>query len=63
MTFLSRADLKARGIPCSRKTTIRAEKEGRFPKCIKLRGRNAWVKEEIDAWQRARMAEREVPAP
>jgi predicted DNA-binding transcriptional regulator AlpA len=61
--FLNRAGLKARGIPCDRHTTIKHAKAGTFPKPVKISGRNFWLKDEIDAWQQALLAERDgVPA-
>lgn len=57
--FLSRADLEARGIPASRATLWRRVKAGTFPPPVKLGSRrNGWPADEIDAWQKARLAER-----
>ena len=51
MRVLSYKDLKERGIPWTRVHVNRMEKNGRFPRRIKL-GPNtvAWPEEKIDAW-------------
>lgn len=51
----------AKGIGYTRVHLARLIQAGRFPKPVNLgRNRIAWVEEEIDAWIRDRMAEREA---
>ena len=59
MRFLLRSDLKARGIPFTNKHLLKLEADGKFPKRVKLGEQtNAWVEEEIDAYQAALVAAR-----
>lgn len=52
--FLSRADLRERGILFSAVTLWRRARAGTFPKPVKISAsRNAWPEDEIDAWQQA----------
>ena len=58
MRFLRFKDLRAvKGIPFSRMHVWRLEREGRFPRNVKI-GVNtvAWVEAEIDAWMSARVS-------
>ena len=58
--LLDRKDLRDRGIRWSRQHLDRMVKFGGFPKPVKLGpGTNAWLEHEIDAWIKARAAERE----
>jgi predicted DNA-binding transcriptional regulator AlpA len=52
-------DLKSLGHPFSKAHTYRLIAVGEFPPPVKL-GKNtsAWLEEEIDAWQEARIAAR-----
>jgi prophage regulatory protein len=63
MKFLNDTDLRARGINFSRQHRDRLIKAGRFPKPVKpgtgATGANAWVETEIEAYQKARIAERD----
>ncbi len=48
-------------VPYSHAHLYRLEEKGLFPKRIKLgRHRVGWVEEEIEAWLKARMAERDA---
>jgi prophage regulatory protein len=59
MKFLLRRDLKSRGIPFTNKHLLKLEREGRFPKRVKLGDQtSAWVEEEVDAYQQALAAAR-----
>jgi predicted DNA-binding transcriptional regulator AlpA len=61
--LLSSADLKAEGIPYTNDHIRRLVKQERFPRPVKLNGPfspNAWLKHEIDAWKKARVAERDA---
>ena len=53
-----------KGINYSRVHIDRLEKDGLFPRRIKL-GQNAvaWFEDELDAWLEARRAERDAKAP
>jgi prophage regulatory protein len=48
-------------VGCSPMTLWRKERDGEFPKRVKI-GKNAvaWVAEEVDAWIAARVAERDA---
>ena len=61
MRFLYPEDLHARGIRYSRQHLHRLIKAGIFPAPVKpgSGGLNAWIEEEIDAYQRARIAARD----
>jgi prophage regulatory protein len=63
--LLLRDDLIARGISYSNMHLCRLEKAGRFPKRVRPTDRTvAWVEEEIEAWLKSRIAERDMaPAP
>ena len=37
-------------VPASKMTLWRWEKEGRFPKRVKINGRNFWVEAEVDEY-------------
>lgn len=57
--FLSRAELKALGIPGSNVTWLRNEQRGRFPRRIRIGGtRVCWDRAEILTWIEERRAER-----
>jgi prophage regulatory protein len=61
MRFLSDADLRERGIKFSRQHRDRLIKAGKFPKPVKPGGGvNAWVEDEIDAYQKRVIAERDA---
>jgi prophage regulatory protein len=64
MRLLDYDDLAAKGIRYSRCHLWRLIKAGRFPKPVKLGdgARNAWVEMEIDAFIKARIAERDQAA-
>jgi prophage regulatory protein len=58
--LLSYEDLKARGVDYSKSQLYRLWHAGKFPRPIKLSAvRQAWCADEIDAWIRARVAERD----
>ena len=55
----TRADLKRMGIKVSNTTKLRWEKQGRFPRRIKMGGTTvAWFMSEIEEWLAERAAER-----
>jgi prophage regulatory protein len=57
--ILGHGDLPVRGIRFSRTHLIRLERQGLFPKRIKLSpGRVGWLKSEIDRWVMQRGADR-----
>jgi prophage regulatory protein len=60
--LLDSDDLWAGGIRFSRQHLYRLIQAGRFPKPIKLGsgGRNAWIADEINAWIKARISERDA---
>jgi prophage regulatory protein len=59
--FLLRGDLKARGIKFSNVHLIRLERAGAFPRRVRLGGVTvAWLADEIEQWQAARIAAREA---
>lgn len=48
-------------VPYSKVHLWRLEKVGKFPKRVKVgAGRVAWVAEEVDAWVKERVAQRDV---
>lgn len=54
------AGLKERGIKLSPRQLHRKQKAGTFPKAVKVGEQTkAWVADEIDAWVKARIEERE----
>jgi len=60
MKILDRADLEARGIKYSASQLYRKEREGTFPRAVRLSGvRKGWAENEIDDWIAARFAERD----
>jgi prophage regulatory protein len=62
--LLSLDDLHARGVNLRADQLARLEREGRFPKRVRLSAyRHVWLESEIADWLAARVAEREaVPA-
>jgi prophage regulatory protein len=65
MRLLPFEDLKRKkGIPYARAHIWRLEREGKFPKHLRLGkgGRNAWVEDEIDAYVAKLIAERDEEA-
>lgn len=57
--ILTRADLRALGIPFSNSHLLRLEFLGRFPRRLRLAGSTvAWDREEVVQWIKARKAER-----
>ncbi|WP_105438482.1 AlpA family transcriptional regulator [Neorhizobium sp. T25_13] len=63
VNLLSADDLKAKGIRLSKSQRNVLIKQGSFPPPIKIGGRLvAWSEPEIEAWLRARMAERDGAA-
>jgi prophage regulatory protein len=63
MKFIDRAGLEARGIHLSISQLRRNMQAGKFPKQVKIsEHRLAWVESEIEAWQAARMSERNEQA-
>jgi len=59
MKLLDRADLEVLGIKYSASQLYRKEREGTFPRSVKLSGvRKAWPADEIERWIKARIAER-----
>lgn len=63
MQLLDYDALKNKGVTYSKTQLWRLAKAGTFPKPIKVgAARNAWVESEIDAWIKARMAERDSAA-
>jgi len=52
-------------VPYSRQHVARLEKEGRFPKRVRLgdspRGRVGWIEGEIDQWLQSRIDRRDEP--
>lgn len=60
MKLLDRNGLKEKGVRYSKFHLWRLEKEGRFPKAIKIGGgRKAWIESEVDDYIRARIAVRD----
>ena len=60
MRLLDDDDLTAKGVkPESKTQRWRLIKSGAFPKPIKCGARNCWLESEIDAWIKARVAERD----
>lgn len=60
MRVLSYADLKSKGIPFSKVWLGKLIKDGKFPRPLRLgENRVAFVESEIDAWLKARAAERD----
>lgn len=58
-TLVTRDDLKRLGIHVSNTTTLRWEKQGRFPRRIKMGGTTvAWFMSEIEEWLAERSEER-----
>lgn len=62
MRFLTRDDLKERGIRYSNKHLITLEQAGLFPRRVRQGGGKfvSWVEDEIDEYQRARVAARDA---
>jgi prophage regulatory protein len=62
MKLLSQRDLKPlKGIEYSETQIWRKERDGSFPKSIRIgTNRKAWLESEIDAWIKARVAERDA---
>lgn len=62
MRLISFEELGPRkGVTYSRPHIWRREREGTFPRRVKLGGnRVAWIEDEIDAWVEARIAERDA---
>lgn len=59
MKFITRDDLKARGIHWSNKHLLEMEKAGRFPRRMYLSEKTvAWISDEIDAFQAEKAAGR-----
>lgn len=59
LDLVSRKDLKAMGVNYSNPHLIALEREGRFPKRVMLSpARVAWLRCEIHAWVRERVARR-----
>jgi prophage regulatory protein len=59
MSFLSYDALVGRGIDLSKTTLWRLERDGKFPKRVRVSpGRVAWVADEIDAYLAERVADR-----
>lgn len=57
--LLTREDLAVRGIPFSNKHLLFLEREGRFPKRVRLGHSTVfWVADEIDAYVAGRLAAR-----
>jgi predicted DNA-binding transcriptional regulator AlpA len=50
--LLNRRDIR-RIIPKSDMTIYRWEREGKFPRCLKINSRSYWRKSEVREWQRA----------
>lgn len=62
MNLLDYKALRERGIRYSPAHLWRLWNAGQFPRPMKLsRSRNAWLESEIDAWIKARVAERDAP--
>lgn len=58
-TLATRDDLKRMGITVSNTTTLRWEKQGRFPRRIRMGGTTvAWFMSEIKEWLAERSEER-----
>jgi prophage regulatory protein len=64
MKLLAYDDLKSKGIPYSKIQLWRLEKDGRFPKRVRLGGgaRYAWSEREIDNWIADRIRDRDAVA-
>ena len=59
MKFITRDDLKARGIHWSNKHLLEMERAGRFPRRMYLSAKTvAWISSEIDEFQEAKAAGR-----
>lgn len=60
MKFLLRPDLKNRGIKFCNKHLLDLERQGKFPRRTYIGEKTpAWTEPEVDAWQAARLAERD----
>lgn len=46
-------------VPVSRGTIWRWHRAGKFPRPVRIGGRAAWVRSEVDAWIDARKGERQ----
>jgi prophage regulatory protein len=64
MRFLYLPDLRERGIKYSRQHIDRLIKAGKFPAPVKpgAGGLNAWIDDEVDAYQKACIADRDAKA-
>ena len=61
MKILSYDDLKPKGIPHSKVQLWRLERQSKFPKRVSLStNRFGWVEAEVDAWIKAKIAERDA---
>jgi prophage regulatory protein len=59
---LDPAALRAKGIPYSNVHLLRMEREGRFPRRLRLgENRVAYLEAEVDAWLKARLDARDDP--
>jgi prophage regulatory protein len=65
MRIITRAELKAHGFAYSNKHLLQLEREGMFPRRVRLGGgRNVgWVAEEIEAYTKALIAKRDATQP
>lgn len=63
--MLTYEELKDNGVPFSKVTLFRMEKEGRFPKRVRLGRRNhiRWVADEIEAWVSGQIEARSISKP
>jgi predicted DNA-binding transcriptional regulator AlpA len=58
--FLSKEDLKARGVDLNDSTLWRKMKEGKFPKAVLIGNRRGWPEHEIDQYLERLVADRDV---
>jgi prophage regulatory protein len=63
MKLLTYEDLKPeRGIDVSKTTLWRWEKEGQFPRRVRIGARYGWPETEIDAWIKTKIDARDAEA-
>jgi prophage regulatory protein len=63
VTLLSYVALRAKGVPFSKSQLWRLERDGKFPKRVRLsEARVAWVESEIDTWVELRLKARDLAA-
>jgi prophage regulatory protein len=62
--LITYARLRERGIPFSRTHLARLERDGRFPRRVRISARRiGWLSDELDEFLQARAAERDQEQP